>query len=336
MSSTSFLDRIFFYSQLVFAKAFVKLINRIEKFFNPLLPSQNPTFLKTYQTRPKLQHRIFIPPSHTPNGPLLPLYLSIHGGGFAICTPEFDDEFASNFAAKHNMIVVSLDYSKSPSNIFPMAMLDIVAAAQSVISDDSLPIDPSRIAIGGFSAGGCLAFAAAQADGLKDKLKAVVGWYPALDFTTKLSEKLKNRAYAYDGQSDSLESLVPKIEWGYLRDMSMKERHNSLVSPLYTPRDQLPEFVYLIGAEWDLLAPEARKMAGKLVEEKIGKDVYEFQAEGGRVRWEEVRGVQHGFTHNTHEKETVEVKAMREKVSQELYERVGSWLLQGAFNPNRS
>lgn len=46
--------------------------------------ANQPTFTKVYPVQPSLRHRIFIPKSYKSGDPLLPLYLDIHGGGFAL------------------------------------------------------------------------------------------------------------------------------------------------------------------------------------------------------------------------------------------------------------
>jgi acetyl esterase/lipase len=224
-----------------------------------------------------------------------------------------------------------LDYSKSPGHIFPTAVHDIIALAHAVIADKSLPIDISRVAIGGFSAGGCLAMAAAQASDLRGKFQAVLGWYPVLDLSTTMTQKLARRSYAYKGQKDSLEDIWGGMEWGYLRDLEDGARKNPLVSPLFARKQDLPPFVYLVGAQWDALSSEVRDMAEKLSGKSIPATTYEMEADYERVRWEEVRNVEHGFTHVKGSNIDKESETQRVLLTQELYCRVGDWLKDGPF-----
>jgi hypothetical protein len=46
-----------------------------------------PTYTKRYNVRPMLENRVFIP-KNWKAGTKLPLYIDIHGGGFAICDPQ--------------------------------------------------------------------------------------------------------------------------------------------------------------------------------------------------------------------------------------------------------
>jgi acetyl esterase/lipase len=137
-------------------------------------------YTKNYPCRPHLQNRVFIPKNHKACE-LLPLYLDIHGGGFAVCDPQFDDESHTILSNRFNLLVISVNYSKSPAVAFPVPTQDVAAIAQAILEDTSLPIDRSRVAIGGFTAGGNLSLSAAQLPELQGKIKAVVPWYPVTD-----------------------------------------------------------------------------------------------------------------------------------------------------------
>src|ERR1700734_2737050 len=52
-----------------------------------------PTFTKCYPCRPNLKNRIFVPKSYKSGDAPLPLYIDIHGGGFALMNPSADDKF---------------------------------------------------------------------------------------------------------------------------------------------------------------------------------------------------------------------------------------------------
>jgi acetyl esterase/lipase len=168
--------------------------------------------VKMYDVRPDLGNRIFRPPSSA--DVKLPLYLDVHGGGWAVADPETDDEFCSFLAQKFNIIVVSINYHKSPRYKFPYAVLDVAAIARAVIDDRSLNIDISKVVLGGFSAGGNLAFAAAQTESLRGQLSALIGFYPALDLTEDLVQKLSHRPT--NSPHDILASSVHLLDWAYV------------------------------------------------------------------------------------------------------------------------
>lgn len=111
--------------------------------FHPPSPFIQPASIRYYPCRPSLQTRIFYPPNYD-SGTLLPLYLSIHGGGFTVGDPEQDDEFYTMWTKRTGMLVVSLNYSKAPLHPFPVAVFDVAALAGAVPADKHLPIEKAR------------------------------------------------------------------------------------------------------------------------------------------------------------------------------------------------
>lgn len=88
----------------------------------------------------------------------LPALLWIHGGGHVLGSVEEDDLVAAYFADSVQCVVVSVDYRLSPEHPFPSSLDDCYAALTWLATNcDELGVDPSRIAIGGVSAGGGLA-----------------------------------------------------------------------------------------------------------------------------------------------------------------------------------
>jgi len=86
-----------------------------------------------------------------------------HGGGFVMGSPEQDAPLSSRFADEARVLVVSVDYRLAPEHPFPAGLDDGVRALRWVHEHAAdLGVDPSRIAIGGESAGGGLAACVAQ------------------------------------------------------------------------------------------------------------------------------------------------------------------------------
>lgn len=296
------------------------------RLLKPSLATYRPTQTKSYPCRPHLTNRVFIPKNRK-EGELLPLYLDVHGGGFAVCDPQFDDEFCTLFANRFDLVVVSVNYSKAPSVAFPVPTHDVAAIAQALIEDSSLPIDKSRVAIGGFSAGGNLSLSAAQLPELQGKIKAVVPWYPVTDWVTKTEQKLKTRPYKNADDKDSLRWTGKLFNYGYcLAGTNLRDR---LLSPSFAKREDLPEWIFTVAAEYDMLASEAREMmymfAG--IEEPSEEEKYAFERKG--YRWRLVRDVEHGFTHN--QMETREKEEKRVVELDKIMGEVGEWLLKGPF-----
>lgn len=116
----------------------------------------------------------------------VPALLWIHGGGYVMGAVTNDDDWCCRVAAELDVQVVSTDYRKAPEHPFPAALDDCFAALGWLIEHaDELGVDPSRVMIGGNSAGGGLAAALAQRAhdaGLNVGFQLLV--YPMLDDRT--------------------------------------------------------------------------------------------------------------------------------------------------------
>ena len=125
------------------------------------------------------------PARSAPSGALL----WIHGGGFVMGHPATYHELCSRFAHDLSIVVVSVDYRLAPEDPFPAGLEDCYAALQWVHDHaDDLGVDPSRIAIGGDSAGGGLAAALAQLAHDRGEVPVCLQMlvYPMLDDRTAL------------------------------------------------------------------------------------------------------------------------------------------------------
>ncbi|HSQ40284.1 MAG TPA: alpha/beta hydrolase [Anaerolineales bacterium] len=92
-----------------------------------------------------------------------PALIWIHGGGYLIGKPEQDDGSCAQFVRELGITVISVDYRLSPQYPFPAALDDCYSTLQWATSQSEVSgIDPTRIAVGGASAGGGLAAALAQ------------------------------------------------------------------------------------------------------------------------------------------------------------------------------
>jgi acetyl esterase/lipase len=313
--------RIAYFISLWSFKAFFSLSLGARRLYSRRRKGLLSPIVKSYQIRPGLKNRIFRPENLEDEK--LPLYLDVHGGGWAVADPETDDEFCSFLAQNFNIVVVSINYHKSPTYKYPHAIEDVAAIALAVINDNSLHIDRSKVVLGGFSAGGNLAFAAAQTDILRGKLSGLVGFYPALDLSESLEEKLSHRPR--DAPSDILASSANFLDWAYVP--AGIDRQDPLLSPRWAYWKDLPSHIYLVGAEYDMLCYEARQMAESLARSSADDcERVSIEGEGwqqGGIRWECARGRQHAFTH-------IEKRGQKEvervNFCQKMYTRVGCWL----------
>jgi acetyl esterase/lipase len=91
-----------------------------------------------------------------------PGYLHIHGGGYVIGSADMSDLANKGVAAAIGCVIVSVDYRLAPETPHPGPVEDCYAALKWLHANAAaLGVDPSRIAIGGESAGGGLAAALA-------------------------------------------------------------------------------------------------------------------------------------------------------------------------------
>lgn len=97
--------------------------------------------------------------AHTGNRPAL---LWIHGGGYVLGHPEAEGIICEQFVHSSGCVVFAPDYRLAPEHPYPSALMDCYAVLQKMAEHaEEYGIDPTRIAIGGGSAGGGLAAALA-------------------------------------------------------------------------------------------------------------------------------------------------------------------------------
>ncbi|MDP9101266.1 MAG: alpha/beta hydrolase [Actinomycetota bacterium] len=124
--------------------------------------------------------RIYRPEATGP----LPTLLFFHGGGFVIGDLDTHDDHARLICRDAGTVVVSVDYRLAPEHPFPAGLLDCLEVTRwAADSIGDLGGDPSRLAVGGDSAGGNLA--ASVALHCRDEGPELAGQvllYPTVDF----------------------------------------------------------------------------------------------------------------------------------------------------------
>lgn len=112
-----------------------------------------------------------------------PALVFYHGGGFVLGGLDSHDRDCRALANRGRCVVIAVDYRLAPEHPFPAAAEDAQAALQYVVAHaDELGVDPSRLAVGGDSAGGNLAAVAAIAArdaGISLRFQLLI--YPAVD-----------------------------------------------------------------------------------------------------------------------------------------------------------
>ncbi len=105
-----------------------------------------------------IRGRLYLPSEATD----LPLTVYFHGGGWLLGSIDSHDVTTRLLATESGSAVLSVDYRRGPDYRFPTAVHDAIDALEWTISGDArLPVDITRVAIAGDSAGGNLAAAVA-------------------------------------------------------------------------------------------------------------------------------------------------------------------------------
>ena len=148
--------------------------------------------------------RIYTPEGTGP----FPCLVYFHGGGWVAGDLNTMDRPCRTFANGAGCVVVSVDYRCAPEHKFPTAADDSYAAAKWVADNAAeLGIDPSRIALGGDSAGGNLTAVVSQM--ARDKGGPDIAFqliiYPVIDFS------FDTPSYHEVGEGYGL--TTPMMEW---------------------------------------------------------------------------------------------------------------------------
>lgn len=189
-----------------------------------------------------------------------PAYVHFHGGAFLMRFPQMDDFWARIVCIEVGAVVVNVDYDVAPQRRFPVAHEQSHDVAAWVARNpEALGIDPSRVLLGGFSAGGNLAASVALQARDQDSFRPVgqLLGVPSLDV-------------AEDPESKSSTIGSPMISRDLLKLVRATYFKNKMAraTPYASPlrainlRGLPPAFV--ISAERDILRAEADRYAERL------------------------------------------------------------------------
>jgi acetyl esterase/lipase len=124
----------------------------------------------------------------------LPALVYFHGGGWTIGDIDTHDVVCREFANLARCAVVSVGYRLAPEHKFPAAVEDAIATTHwTGRMAETLGLDPTRIAVGGDSAGGNLAAVVALTlrDAGGPPLAMQVLIYPAVDMAADRESHMK-------------------------------------------------------------------------------------------------------------------------------------------------
>lgn len=225
-----------------------------------------------------MRARVYRPEGLTGTAPTL---VFIHGGGFVIGDIDTHDNQARGLCQALDAVVVSIDYRLAPEHPWPAAVEDSVAAVRWAAQNiEQLGGDPTRLVVGGDSAGGNLSAVTALC--LRDEggpaLAAQLLIYPATDMRDVPDYPSREQnATGYFLTEDDMRWF----ESNYIP--AGADRQDPRLSPLLSPSlAGLPPAV-VATAEFDPLRDEGAAYAKAL------------EAGGVEVRYREFPGMIHGF-----------------------------------------
>jgi len=222
---------------------------------------------------------VYHPPTRPDQPP--PVYVNVHGGGFVVGHREQDDPWCRYLAAHAGVVVINTDYVLAPRYRFPAPVeqiYDVLRWASSIEHE----WDGTRLCVGGQSAGGNLAAAAARLalENGSPAIKLQVLHYPPLDLVTQTKDKRSPL-----GNDAVLRPWMGAVfDAAYIPDT--ERRRDPLASPAWGSNGDglhgiAPAMV--VTAEFDRLRDEAAAYARKL------------DAVGALAGYHEVVGLDHGY-----------------------------------------
>jgi acetyl esterase len=219
--------------------------------------------------------RIYTPRGQSPS----PALIYFHGGGWVLGDLESHDHVCRSLANSASCIVLSVDYRVAPEHKFPTAVYDSYAATEWIADHAAeLGVDPSRIAVGGDSAGGNLAAVVSLI--ARDKGGPSIAFqlliYPGTDMRMSMP--------SIDENADGPLLTKAAMHWfvnHYLN--SAGDRTDPLASPLLAPNLRGLPPAYIITAECDPLRDEGNAYGQRLKESGVAVEVQCYE------------GMPHGF-----------------------------------------
>lgn len=202
----------------------------------------------------ELRARLWAPSTE----PELPVLLYLHGGGFVIGGIETCESMCTVLAQHSGGAVLAIDYRLAPEHRFPAGLDDSFAALQWLAEHGrSKGLDPSRIAVGGDSAGGTLAASTAllaRDAGIPLVLQAL--FYPSVQLGMKTNSLLTYSANTLLSW-DLMHWFELNARGGALRERWHRE-------PLHAPAHAGVAPAWIGLAECDPLTDEGKLYAQKL------------------------------------------------------------------------
>ena len=201
-----------------------------------------------------------------------PALVYLHGGAWWLGDLDQADGGCRWIAAEVGCIVVSVDYRLAPEHPFPIPFEDCFAATAWVAREATrLGIDPTRIAVGGGSAGGNLAAAVALA--ARDRGGPAL-CFQLLDIPAT-DASMKSASIAENAEGYLLTRAGMEQGWGYYLQRA-EHRGHAYASPLLAPDLAGLPPALVTTAEFDPLRDEGEAYARRLEAAGVSVELHRF------------------------------------------------------------
>ncbi|WP_426320685.1 alpha/beta hydrolase [Microbacterium sp. E-13] len=242
-------------------------IDVMERFFPPRI-SPATTLERSVPNAyggPPVPIRIFQPPGATTGG----VFVYFFGGAWWLRSYNAPDvlDRCAHIAVQAGVTVVEVDYPLAPENPYPAAIDAGESVIQWLLTDrHGLDVEATRIALGGFSAGGNIAAALTLrlTERLPDwRIATLILEAPVLDATQRHYTPYAAPPGEFEQTRQDLAAAVQL----YIQDRVTVEHPH--VSPLLS--EDLSAFppTHILVGEYDILAPEAQAFAGRLLDSGV-------------------------------------------------------------------
>ncbi|MBP0020823.1 MAG: alpha/beta hydrolase [Cyanobacteria bacterium SBLK] len=235
-----------------FRQAAPKFIADGVKISDRLLPSPHPS----------IPLRIYTPESQQTS---LPIFLFFHGGGWVFGALEDFDRLCSFIAKNAECLVISVGYRLAPEYKFPTAVEDAYSALLWTSQQgEELGGDPSRIAVGGDSAGGNLATVLTLMTRERKLLKIEYQllMYPVTNYAFD--------TFSYNEFANGYGLMREEMKWFWSHYLSHPdEGKNPYASPLQAETLQHLPPARVVIAEYDVLRSEAEAYCDRLEKHNV-------------------------------------------------------------------
>lgn len=239
---------------------------------------------------PAIMLRAFFPSSRPPAGSGWPVMLFYHGGGWVLGNIDSENTVCSHMCMRAQCVVITTEYRLAPEDPFPAALED---CWETVLwlqewAGFNLPLDTTRVAVGGCSSGANLATVIAQklSTGTNDhtmnfRLCKQILIVPPTDNSATPDNNPTWKQFEHTAALSAEKMLWYRSH--YLPDYD--SRMDPRASPLYFPTESLTEMpsTLIVVGGCDILRHEGEEYAQKL------------EAAGVQTRLEVMHGMPHPF-----------------------------------------